>query len=112
MTKTLFWLMLATTSMMIASCNEDESPSPNDLNPVAKYTFDMGNANDEEGTNHAEVIGATLTTDRAGNAGKAYAFDGVNDYLNCGTALNFDLITGDNTGLSISVWAKSNYTFG
>jgi len=37
---------------------------------VAHYPFN-GNANDESGN------GATLTTDRFGNANKAYSFDGV-----------------------------------
>ncbi len=41
-----------------------------------------GNANDESGNgNNGTVNGATLTTDRFGNEGKAYSFDGVNDYL-------------------------------
>jgi hypothetical protein len=35
-----------------------------------------GNANDESGNgNHGTVNGATLTTDRFGNAGKAYSFE-------------------------------------
>ena len=37
---------------------------------VAHYPFN-GNANEESGN------GATLTTDRFGNANKAYSFDGV-----------------------------------
>ncbi|MEY4866868.1 MAG: hypothetical protein RLY64_1122, partial [Bacteroidota bacterium] len=41
-----------------------------------------GNANDESGNgNHGTVNGATLAVDRFGNAGKAYSFDGVNDYI-------------------------------
>ena len=36
-----------------------------------------GNANDESGNgNNGTVNGATLTTDRFGNANKAYSFDG------------------------------------
>jgi len=39
-----------------------------------------GNANDESGNgNNGTVNGATLTTDRFGNTGKAYSFDGVDD---------------------------------
>ena len=42
-----------------------------------------GNANDESGNgNNGTVNGATLTTDRFGNAGKAYGFDGVDDIIN------------------------------
>jgi hypothetical protein len=40
-----------------------------------------GNANDESGNgNNGTVNGATLTTDRFGNIGKAYSFDGVDDF--------------------------------
>ena len=41
-----------------------------------------GNANDESGNNNnGTVNGATLTSDRFGNANKAYSFDGVNDFI-------------------------------
>ncbi len=41
-----------------------------------------GNANDESGnSNNGTVNGATLTTDRFGNSGKAYSFDGVDDII-------------------------------
>ena len=42
---------------------------------VAYYPF-TGNANDAVGTLHGTVNNATLTTDRFGNANKAYAFNG------------------------------------
>ncbi|MBT7924148.1 MAG: LamG domain-containing protein, partial [Opitutae bacterium] len=48
---------------------------------VAHYPFD-GNASDMSGNgNHGTVNGATLGTDRHGVAGKAYGFDGVDDYI-------------------------------
>ncbi|MCX6310228.1 MAG: T9SS type A sorting domain-containing protein [Bacteroidetes bacterium] len=41
-----------------------------------------GNANDESGNgNNGTVYGAALTTDRFGNANKAYSFDGVSSYI-------------------------------
>lgn len=41
-----------------------------------------GNANDESGNgNNGTVNGAALTTDRFGNVGKAYSFDGVDDII-------------------------------
>ena len=44
---------------------------------VTYYSFN-GNANDESvNGNNGTVNGATLTTDRFGNANKAYSFDGV-----------------------------------
>jgi len=63
-----------------------------------------GNANDESGNgNHGTVNGATLTTDRFGDSGKAYRFDGVDDYI----STNFLPPTGTNSR-SISVWFKWN----
>ncbi|MBI4648712.1 MAG: VCBS repeat-containing protein, partial [Bacteroidia bacterium] len=48
---------------------------------VAYYPFN-GNANDESGNgNDGTVNGATLTTDRFGNANSAYSFDGGSDYI-------------------------------
>ena len=48
---------------------------------VAYYPFN-GNANDESGNgNDGEVNGATLATDRNGDSGKAYSFDGVDDFI-------------------------------
>ncbi|MGK5093653.1 hypothetical protein WDW89_16785 [Deltaproteobacteria bacterium TL4] len=48
---------------------------------VAYYPFN-GNANDESGNgNNGTVNGATLTTDRDGQTGKAYSFDGTDDYI-------------------------------
>ncbi|MBU6159371.1 MAG: hypothetical protein KGP35_10145, partial [Bacteroidetes bacterium] len=62
-----------------------------------------GNANDESGNgNNGTVNGATLTTDRFGNAGKAYSFDG-SDWieLNSLSAIN------SSNGLAVSTWVKS-----
>lgn len=48
---------------------------------VTHYTFD-GNALDSSGYGHnGTVYGATLTSDRFGNANSAYRFDGVNDFI-------------------------------
>ena len=49
---------------------------------VAAYEF-SGNADDVSGNGNDGVVnGPTLTTDRFGNAGSAYSFDGVDDYFN------------------------------
>jgi hypothetical protein len=56
-----------------------------------------GNANDESGNgNNGTVNGATLTTDRFGNTGKAYSFDGVNDYISTSRS--------PLTSFSVSLW--------
>lgn len=74
---------------------------------VAYYPFN-GNANDESGNNnHGTVNGATLTTDRNGNANKAYSFDGVDDYIN---VLQSTSINSLSNNFTISAWINiSNY---
>jgi hypothetical protein len=47
--------------------------------PIAYYPFN-GNANATIGSLNGTVVGATLTSDRFGNANSAYSFDG-NDYI-------------------------------
>ena len=60
-----------------------------------------GNANDESGNNNnGTVNGATLTSDRFGNANKAYSFDGVNDFISV-----VDHPSIKPTNISISTWA-------
>ena len=61
--------------------NDANSKPGLDFGLVAWYPFD-GNASDMSGNgNHGAVNGATLGTDRHGVAGKAYSFDGVDDYI-------------------------------
>jgi hypothetical protein len=47
---------------------------------VGWYPF-TGNANDVVGSNNGTSMGATLTTDRFGNADCAYSFNGTSDYI-------------------------------
>jgi len=66
---------------------------------VAYYPFN-GNANDESGNgNNGTVHGATLTTDRFGNANSAYSFNGVNNDID---VANSPTTNTDN--FSISCW--------
>jgi hypothetical protein len=70
---------------------------------VAYFPFN-GNANDESGNgNNGAVYGATLTTDRFGNANSAYSFDG-NDYI---VIADSDSLDVDNA-ISIVAWAKTS----
>jgi anti-sigma regulatory factor (Ser/Thr protein kinase) len=69
---------------------------------ISSYYF-SGNANDSIGGIHGTVRGASLSTDRFGNANAAYCFDGVNDYITLG--VNSDL---KQHVMSISLWAKIN----
>jgi hypothetical protein len=64
-----------------------------------------GNAIDESiNTNDGTVNGATLTSDRFGNANSAYSFNGVNDYIQISNSSNFNLANGH----SISIWFNPN----
>ncbi len=61
-----------------------------------------GNALDESGNgNNGTVNGATLTSDRFGNAGSAYGFDGVDDYVSS----TFPSISNE---ASVSLWFFTN----
>lgn len=73
-----------------------------DLNDglVAYYKFN-GDAKDESGNgNDGTVNGATLTTDRFGNADSAYSFDGVDDNIRIGD--NFDSYQS----ITLSAWVS------
>jgi hypothetical protein len=62
------------------TCNAVSGSLTNGL--VGYWPF-CGNANDDSGNgNNGTVNGATLTTDRFGNANSAYSFDGVNNNIN------------------------------
>ncbi len=64
-----------------------------------------GNANDESGNgNHGTVNGATLAADRFGNPGKAYSFDGVNDWITS----NPSNLPINNQSRSISSWFNTS----
>ena len=72
---------------------------------IAHYPFD-GNANDLSGNNHhGSVNGASLTMDRFGNTQGAFAFDGINDYIEVPTDTDFDNLE---EGITLSGWVKRN----
>ena len=66
----------------------------------ATYTFDMGTATDDIGSNDATVYGATLTTDRFGNTNHAYHFvDG--NYMTLPNATELK-----SPSMTVSLWVK------
>jgi len=72
---------------------------------VAYYPFN-GNANDESvNTNNGTVFGATLTTDRFGDQGKAIAFNGTNQYVEAPHQPYLTFPAGDFT---VGFWAVVN----
>ena len=96
MKKIIYFLLLVSFQNLIFA----QAPT-NGL--VAYYPFN-GNANDAVGTNHGAVNGATLTTDRKGNALNAYSFNGGSNYIQIPHSNTFN-ITGV---ITISVWINSN----
>src|SRR3990167_8524330 len=68
---------------------------------VTYYSFD-GNANDGSGNgNNGIVNGATLTTDRFGNANSAYDFDGSST-ISVANTTSLNIPSGQ---ITVSVWA-------
>ena len=74
------------------------------MNGLVGYWPFCGNANDESGNgNNGTVNGATLTSDRFGNANGAFAFNGVSDYIE---VINDSTL--NNPSISISAWFNAN----
>src|SRR5688572_4415374 len=68
---------------------------------IAEFKF-TGNANDTGPDGHHGVVsGATLTSDRFGNANSAFHFDGVNDYITIDPPPSIN-----NSGMSLSIWVR------
>lgn len=80
-------LLLASICVLFTHCKDDEPEAVKDIprdGLVAFYPFN-GNAKDASGNNlDGTVTGCALTTDRFGNSGRAYAFDGDGDYIDMG----------------------------
>ena len=99
----LLCIGLIMTTQMIFS----QVPSYVPSNGLVGYWPFNGNANDDSlNGNNGTVNGATLTTDRFGNANSAYNFDGVDDYINVmySNALH-------STNGTINVWIKTSGQF-
>ena len=76
-------------------------------NGLVGYWPFNGNALDESGNgNNGTVNGAILTTDRLGNTNKAYSFDGINDFINCGNGSSLDI----HANISVCAWVNSTTT--
>jgi len=82
--KSFHLLVVLCTVLCLSSCDDDSGDTtPDNALPGerAQFLFD-GNTSDGMGNfANATVNGATLTTDRKGNPNSAYAFDGIDDYL-------------------------------
>ena len=94
-------LTASTTATVAQNCN---LPANLQTGLVGYWPF-CGNANDVSGNaNNGTVNGATLTTDRFGNANSAYSFDGVSNSIEVNDNNNFHF--GTQTSFSCSYWIK------
>ncbi len=89
------------TSFLITSSLFSQVPTYVPTSGLVGYWPFNGNANDESGNeNHGTVNGATLTTDRNGNANSAYSFSNQTVSINHNT----DLGISQSGGFSVSLW--------
>ena len=101
--KSLLLIALATLGLTTATMAQNV-PSYVPTNGLVGWWPFNGNANDESGNgNNGTVNGATLTTDRFGNANSAYNFDGIDDFIEIqdNNSLN-------NPNLSIGFWINTS----
>ncbi|MFM9004510.1 MAG: LamG-like jellyroll fold domain-containing protein, partial [Flavobacteriales bacterium] len=90
----------ATANAGSSVCASSQLPTGLQSGLVGYWPF-CGNANDASGNgNNGTVNGATLTKDRFGNAGSAYSFDGVDDFIKLPPVL-----PTQNQSYSVNFWA-------
>ncbi len=96
MKKLLFVLLILSVVTSYA-----QIPSYVPTNGLVGYWPFNGNANDESGNgNNGTVNGAMLTTDRFGNLGKAYSFDGISNDITIANSSSLSSMTS----ITISAW--------
>ena len=100
-------LLLAMGIALSAQTLMAQVPSYVPSNGLVGYWPFSGNANDESGIgNNGTVNGATLTTDRNGNANSAYSFNGTSDFINIANSPSLS----PTTSISLCGWIKSRST--
>jgi hypothetical protein len=118
--KGFLFLIASLACVLLVACVEKDArigrenpfdPAGTDYHPpvssglVAYFPF-TGNADDESGQgNRTTVSGPVLTSDRFGIAGRAYFFDGVNDYIE--VADTPQITFSNSSDFSISLWVKT-----
>lgn len=97
-------LMAAVASLGLATASFAQNvPSYVPSNGLVGWWPFNGNANDESGNgNNGTVNGATLSSDRFGNANKAYSFDGISNEILVLHSNSLNILP-----LTISVWFKT-----
>ncbi|MFN6039776.1 MAG: LamG-like jellyroll fold domain-containing protein [Bacteroidota bacterium] len=105
--KSLFFTSVAMLGLTAATMAQNV-PSYVPTNGLAGWWPFNGNANDESGNNNNGIVnGATMTTDRFGNANKAYNFNGISSYIEVPNANNLQLTNN----YSICGWFNANIFF-
>jgi hypothetical protein len=101
-------LLITVATLGLTTATMAQVPSYVPTNGLVGYWPFNGNANDESGNgNNGTLNGATLTSDRFGNANSAYSFDGVDDYIG-NTSNGFPFA---NTNRTINCWILNNNNF-
>lgn len=96
-------LELLFTCFLLMATSHGVQPQHMDLlwERLVHYPF-TGDARDISGfDNHGTVVGATLTLDVQGSPESAYAFDGMDDYIDCG-----DGVGSISSSVTVSCWVK------
>ena len=97
----LFVMGLILTNQLVNA----QVPSYVPTNGLVGYWPFNGNANDQSGNgNNGTVNGATLTTDRNGNANSAYSFNGISDNISIPDSNSLSNMTS----ITISAWFNIN----
>jgi hypothetical protein len=98
-------LTASTSATNVSICSGSELPGTLQNGLVGYWPF-CGNANDASGNgNNGTVNGATLTTDRFGNANSAYGFDGVDDWIDVAHSASLEIFAAQQSS-TISVWIQ------
>jgi hypothetical protein len=98
--KTLLLTAVATLGLSAATMAQNV-PSYVPTNGLVGWWPFNGNANDESGNgNNGTVNGATLSSDRFGNANKSFSFDGVGNFISVADNNSLDFTTQ----LTVSAW--------
>jgi hypothetical protein len=104
----LFPLLLTFLTLLLTNVATAQVPYYVPTNGLVGYWPFNGNANDESGNgNNGTVNGATLSADRFGDLGKAFSFDGVDDFIYVSSAF-YDISINHSINIWVSVADLNN----
>jgi hypothetical protein len=97
-------LQIMTNNWLISGDYEVTPVAPSDANLVAYYAFENNLLDGSGNGNHGDPCGAPVYV--PGKIGSALELDGIEDYVDCGNAVIFDMTDK----ITLSVWVKTNDT--